>query len=200
MAPVARAACDTAARHRRPFRLPLPVVPRAALRAARGSQSRQLPVAAADRPAHARVAARLAARPRHSSRRRCSASPARRSPSASRRSRDQPRALGFALAAGSALAGRATRCSCAACRRSRRGRSAASRSASGLLALACHALFEPPASFARGDALKLLALGLGPMGARVLPVGRRDEARRSARGRRPRVRDAAPVDGAAASS
>jgi len=37
--------------------------------------------------------------------------------------------------------------------------------ASGLLALACHALFEPAASFAAGDAWKLLALGLGPMGA-----------------------------------
>jgi len=36
--------------------------------------------------------------------------------------------------------------------------------ASGLLALACHALFEPRAAFAPGDAWKLLALGLGPMG------------------------------------
>jgi len=37
--------------------------------------------------------------------------------------------------------------------------------ASGLLALACHALFEPSASFAAGDAWRLPALGLGPMGA-----------------------------------
>ena len=36
--------------------------------------------------------------------------------------------------------------------------------ASGLLALACHALFEPRAAFATDDAWKVLALGLGPMG------------------------------------
>ena len=37
--------------------------------------------------------------------------------------------------------------------------------ASGMLALACHALFEPRAAFLPGDAWKLAALGLGPMGA-----------------------------------
>ncbi|MFO1303344.1 MAG: DMT family transporter [Burkholderiales bacterium] len=37
--------------------------------------------------------------------------------------------------------------------------------ASGLLALACHALFEARATFLPGDAWKLAALGLGPMGA-----------------------------------
>jgi drug/metabolite transporter (DMT)-like permease len=37
--------------------------------------------------------------------------------------------------------------------------------ASGLLALACHALLEPPASVSSADAMKLAALGLGPMGA-----------------------------------
>ena len=36
--------------------------------------------------------------------------------------------------------------------------------ASGMLALACHAMFEPRAAFAPGDAWKLLLLGLGPMG------------------------------------
>jgi drug/metabolite transporter (DMT)-like permease len=36
---------------------------------------------------------------------------------------------------------------------------------SGVLALACHALFEPRASLAWRDAPYLLALGLGPMGA-----------------------------------
>jgi drug/metabolite transporter (DMT)-like permease len=36
--------------------------------------------------------------------------------------------------------------------------------ASGLLALACHVLFEPRAAVATGDAWKLLVLGLGPMG------------------------------------
>ncbi len=37
--------------------------------------------------------------------------------------------------------------------------------ASGALALACHALFEPRAAFLPGDAWKLALLGLGPMGA-----------------------------------
>lgn len=37
--------------------------------------------------------------------------------------------------------------------------------ASGLLALACHALFEPRATLAAGDFARLAALGLGPMGA-----------------------------------
>ena len=37
--------------------------------------------------------------------------------------------------------------------------------ASGALSLACHALFEPAAAIGRDDALKLVALGLGPMGA-----------------------------------
>jgi drug/metabolite transporter (DMT)-like permease len=37
--------------------------------------------------------------------------------------------------------------------------------ASGLLALACHALFEPHATLAAGDPARLAALGLGPMGA-----------------------------------
>jgi len=36
--------------------------------------------------------------------------------------------------------------------------------ASGALALLCHALFEPAAVFAPGDGIKLAALGLGPMG------------------------------------
>jgi drug/metabolite transporter (DMT)-like permease len=36
--------------------------------------------------------------------------------------------------------------------------------ASGILALACHALFEPRVAFETGDAWKLVALGLGPMG------------------------------------
>lgn len=37
--------------------------------------------------------------------------------------------------------------------------------ASGLLALACHGLFEPRAAFLPGDGWRLLLLGLGPMGA-----------------------------------
>jgi len=37
--------------------------------------------------------------------------------------------------------------------------------ASGLLALACHAVFEPAASLQPGDAVRLACLGLGPMGA-----------------------------------
>jgi len=37
--------------------------------------------------------------------------------------------------------------------------------ASGALALACHALFEPTAAIAAGDWARLAALGLGPMGA-----------------------------------
>lgn len=37
--------------------------------------------------------------------------------------------------------------------------------ASGLLALACHALFEPRVSWQAGDAWRLAVLGLGPMGA-----------------------------------
>lgn len=37
--------------------------------------------------------------------------------------------------------------------------------ASGVLALACHALFEAPAVFRQHDGWKLAALGLGPMGA-----------------------------------
>jgi drug/metabolite transporter (DMT)-like permease len=37
--------------------------------------------------------------------------------------------------------------------------------ASGVLALACHALFEPRVAFAADDAWQLVALGLGPMGA-----------------------------------
>lgn len=37
--------------------------------------------------------------------------------------------------------------------------------ASGLLALACHALFEPAATWRGGDSGRLLLLGLGPMGA-----------------------------------
>jgi len=36
--------------------------------------------------------------------------------------------------------------------------------ASGLLALACHALFEPRVAFQPGDGWKLAVLGLGPMG------------------------------------
>jgi drug/metabolite transporter (DMT)-like permease len=37
--------------------------------------------------------------------------------------------------------------------------------ASGLLALACHAMFEAPATLREGDAWLLLLLGLGPMGS-----------------------------------
>ena len=37
--------------------------------------------------------------------------------------------------------------------------------ASGALALACHALFEPPAAIGAGDWARLAALGFGPMGA-----------------------------------
>jgi drug/metabolite transporter (DMT)-like permease len=37
--------------------------------------------------------------------------------------------------------------------------------ASGVLSLACHALFEPRVPLAGGDLVKLAALGLGPMGA-----------------------------------
>ena len=37
--------------------------------------------------------------------------------------------------------------------------------ASGVLALACHAAFEPHAVILRGDLVLLAALGLGPMGA-----------------------------------
>jgi drug/metabolite transporter (DMT)-like permease len=37
--------------------------------------------------------------------------------------------------------------------------------ASGILALACHALLEPRHAFARADLAPLLAIGVGPMGA-----------------------------------
>jgi drug/metabolite transporter (DMT)-like permease len=37
--------------------------------------------------------------------------------------------------------------------------------ASALLALVCHAVFEPPARISPADWLKLALLGLGPMGA-----------------------------------
>jgi drug/metabolite transporter (DMT)-like permease len=49
--------------------------------------------------------------------------------------------------------------------------------ASGLLALACHVLFEAPAELRDGDAWLLLLLGLGPMGGAFIS-GHRDEARR----------------------
>ena len=76
-----------------------------------------------------------------------------------------PRAtLGFALAAGSAMV---WACYSLLCRRVAPFSSWAIGGfalASGLLALACHALFEPPAALRSGDVVKLVALGLGPMG------------------------------------
>src|SRR5260221_5573244 len=60
MAPMARAVADVAARHLRTVRFPFPAVSRAALRAARRGESRQLPVAAADRRADPGAAARVA--------------------------------------------------------------------------------------------------------------------------------------------
>jgi drug/metabolite transporter (DMT)-like permease len=72
--------------------------------------------------------------------------------------------LGFALAAGSATV---WACYSLLCRRVLPFSSWAIGGfalASGLLALACHALFEPPAALRSGDAVKLVALGLGPMG------------------------------------
>jgi drug/metabolite transporter (DMT)-like permease len=72
--------------------------------------------------------------------------------------------LGFALAAGSATV---WACYSLLCRRVPPFSSWAIGGfalASGLLALACHALFEPPAALHASDAVKLIALGLGPMG------------------------------------
>jgi hypothetical protein len=77
---------------------------------------------------------------------------------------DERATLGFALAAGSALTWALYSLL------TRRVAPFASwaiggfAAASAALALLCHALFEPAAAFAPGDALKLAALGLGPMG------------------------------------
>ncbi|MEO8756033.1 MAG: DMT family transporter, partial [Casimicrobiaceae bacterium] len=74
-------------------------------------------------------------------------------------------ALGFALAAGSATV---WACYSLLCRRVPAFSSWAIGGfalASGLLALACHALFEPAATLRSGDFAKLAVLGLGPMGA-----------------------------------
>ena len=74
-------------------------------------------------------------------------------------------ALGFALAAGSATV---WACYSLLCRRVSPFSSWAIGGfalASGLLALACHALFEAPAALRSGDLLLLAVLGLGPMGA-----------------------------------
>lgn len=73
--------------------------------------------------------------------------------------------LGFALAAGSAAV---WACYSLLCRRVPPFSSWAIGGfalASGVLALACHVLFEPPAVLRPGDFVKLIALGLGPMGA-----------------------------------
>ncbi|MFO1322440.1 MAG: DMT family transporter [Burkholderiales bacterium] len=73
--------------------------------------------------------------------------------------------LGFALAAGSATV---WACYSLLCRRAPPFSSWAIGGfalASGVLALACHALFEPRVALAAGDAAKIVALGLGPMGA-----------------------------------
>jgi drug/metabolite transporter (DMT)-like permease len=78
---------------------------------------------------------------------------------------DARAALGFALAAGSALT---WACYSLLVRRVPPFSSWAIGGfalASGLLALLCHALFEPRAAFVPGDAWKLAALGFGPMGA-----------------------------------
>ena len=72
--------------------------------------------------------------------------------------------LGFAFAAGSAMV---WACYSLLCRRVAPFSSWAIGGfalASGLLALACHLLFESPAALHRDDAVKLIALGLGPMG------------------------------------
>ena len=92
LARVARAAGHAAPRHRGPLRLPLPAVPRAAARAAGGSESRQLPVAAPDRRAHARAAAGLA--PGSAPRRGRAARPRRRRARDRRRAGSADRALG----------------------------------------------------------------------------------------------------------
>jgi drug/metabolite transporter (DMT)-like permease len=73
--------------------------------------------------------------------------------------------LGFSLAAGSATM---WACYSLLCRRARPFSSWAIGGfamASGSLALLCHVLFEAPAAWRDGDALKLVVLGLGPMGA-----------------------------------
>ena len=73
-------------------------------------------------------------------------------------------ALGFALAAGSAAV---WACYSLLCRRVPPFSSWAIGGfalASGLLALACHVAFEPKVTIAAADALRLLALGFGPMG------------------------------------
>lgn len=72
--------------------------------------------------------------------------------------------LGFAFAAGSATV---WACYSLLCRRVPRFSSWAIGGfalASGSLALACHVAFEPRAPIAAGDAVRLVALGLGPMG------------------------------------
>jgi drug/metabolite transporter (DMT)-like permease len=81
-------------------------------------------------------------------------------------SASEPRALlGFALAGGSALT---WSCYSLLVRRVAPFSSWAIGGfalASGVLALACHALLEPAAPLSSADAMKLAALGLGPMGA-----------------------------------
>lgn len=74
-------------------------------------------------------------------------------------------ALGFAFAAGSAIV---WACYSLLCRRVTPFSSWAIGGfalASGLLALACHVLFEQPVALRGGELVKLAALGLGPMGA-----------------------------------
>jgi drug/metabolite transporter (DMT)-like permease len=73
--------------------------------------------------------------------------------------------LGFALAAGSATV---WACYSLLCRRVPAFSSWAIGGfalASGVLALACHAAFEPRVAIGAGDAARLVVLGLGPMGA-----------------------------------
>jgi drug/metabolite transporter (DMT)-like permease len=73
-------------------------------------------------------------------------------------------AVGFAFAAGSAIV---WACYSLLCRRVPPFSSWAIGGfalASGSLALACHLAFEPRVTIAPGDALRLVALGLGPMG------------------------------------
>lgn len=73
-------------------------------------------------------------------------------------------ALGFTFAAGSATV---WACYSLLCRRVAPFSSWAIGGfalASGVLALACHAWFEPPVTLATGDAILLVVLGLGPMG------------------------------------
>ena len=78
---------------------------------------------------------------------------------------DARAALGFALAAGSALTWAVYSLATRRVAPFETWAIGGFALASGVLALACHAAFEPHAAIGRNDLVRLVALGLGPMGA-----------------------------------